>query len=887
MADWNTLLQQSADLVGQDFNNVPRVERNLPQLQQYADALRSRTNRYRGPSEQAAATRLLAQQGLDAGRLTSEVMALEIVPTIEDVFHAETNNVEEYLQQVEEATLLAAIQEAQQESMAAFDAFMDQCITRDWNANKQRLFSLIAPSGLPGGPQPLIGRSAAGNGGQGFATAGPRLSPKEAAYVEIAKDMAVAAGSRSGAQAGMDFVKRFKEACEKYDEKPLAQDLPISTIWGLVVRVLNEARRRNVTPASPGRYVDALVAGARKHLEEEFQHHVRTTITRHKMQAERGADPDPLREVQAFIQVKFRDRGPLDFAAPNGMDTSWVQLFYCLRAGYDRAAARVSERCGDLLLLPTGSRASGMGMGANLRQMVDEWLRNNCRLSERHAASLSREVERLLRDKNGLRSSLRAPYQALVCALLVGDVRAVDALSAGLQSAGLPAILSTIDDYMWARLALVGGGSGVAAGVGGSATLPQPGLPVPIYTIAELQTDINRFPPQYYSKQNREPLAYVMVLLVSLQWATAVRFLWRDDTTKPYRLDAVHMGLALFAEGALAALSGAGTGAAGAAGPEAMDMASLALQYSRKFVTAGDAATALYYRWLAAIARGGTLAIKGAMLRELLVGERDFGTLLGGGGAGARGALHALVADTEERRQLFESVAQECQMSAQPEEAVELFLAADRPVQALIIINNEMSAAIMAAVNEAPMELGALSGNTTSSMGRMERIARSGRAAVERVTGERYREPLPSSSAVIAGDPAARREVEAFHQLGVIREILMAAKGGRYDQVLQRLPELPFIPTERSRLAECVRITTQLHPAIAERLQDVVAAVADAIAARGKVVGREAANQLANELNVLTSYANSMSGTRLPQAVYRKISEAQVFVTPRNPFTPS
>ncbi len=52
----------------QDFSNVPRVERSLPQLQQYADALRSRTNRYRGPAEQAAATRLLAQQGFDASR---------------------------------------------------------------------------------------------------------------------------------------------------------------------------------------------------------------------------------------------------------------------------------------------------------------------------------------------------------------------------------------------------------------------------------------------------------------------------------------------------------------------------------------------------------------------------------------------------------------------------------------------------------------------------------------------------------------------------------------------------------------------------------------------------------------------------------------------------
>ncbi len=35
------------------------------------------------------------------------------------------------------------------------------------------------------------------------------------------------------------------------------------------------------------------------------------------------------------------------------------------------------------------------------------------------------------------------------------------------------------------------------------------------------------------------------VLLLSLQLGPALRFLWRDDTTKPYRLDAVHLGLAL------------------------------------------------------------------------------------------------------------------------------------------------------------------------------------------------------------------------------------------------------------------------------------------------------------------------------------------------------
>ena len=43
-------------------------------------------------------------------RLTQDVTTLEIQPTIEDVFHADTSSVEDYLRQVEEATILAAIQ---------------------------------------------------------------------------------------------------------------------------------------------------------------------------------------------------------------------------------------------------------------------------------------------------------------------------------------------------------------------------------------------------------------------------------------------------------------------------------------------------------------------------------------------------------------------------------------------------------------------------------------------------------------------------------------------------------------------------------------------------------------------------------------------------------
>ncbi len=46
-------------------------------------------------------------------------------------------------------------------------------------------------------------------------------------------------------------------------------------------------------------------AGARKHLERGHCQHMNNAVLRHKVIAERGADPDLLRQVQAYIQVRL------------------------------------------------------------------------------------------------------------------------------------------------------------------------------------------------------------------------------------------------------------------------------------------------------------------------------------------------------------------------------------------------------------------------------------------------------------------------------------------------------------------------------------------------------------------------------------------------------
>lgn len=66
--DWATLEHQTGDLVSQGKHGYPQVQRDLSSLLQVSANAQNRTNKLRSQDEQAAATRLLATQGLDGGR---------------------------------------------------------------------------------------------------------------------------------------------------------------------------------------------------------------------------------------------------------------------------------------------------------------------------------------------------------------------------------------------------------------------------------------------------------------------------------------------------------------------------------------------------------------------------------------------------------------------------------------------------------------------------------------------------------------------------------------------------------------------------------------------------------------------------------------------------
>lgn len=65
------------------------------------------------------------------------------------------------------------------------------------------------------------------------------------------------------------------------------------------------------------------------------------------------------------------------------------------------------------------------------------------------------------------------------------------------------------------------------------------------YRLADLQAYVVRWPPEHYSAQGREPLLYAIVLLLTLQPRTAVAFLARHASTGSFRVDSVHLAIAL------------------------------------------------------------------------------------------------------------------------------------------------------------------------------------------------------------------------------------------------------------------------------------------------------------------------------------------------------
>jgi hypothetical protein len=164
----------------------------------------------------------------------------------------------------------------------------------------------------------------------------------------------------------------------------------------------------------------------------------------------------------------------------------------------------------------------------------------------------------------------------------------------------------------------------------------------------------------------------------------------------------------------------------------------------------------------------------------------------------------------QERCALLEAVAYDCQLSHQPEEARELFMAARRPRAALHIVNQQLSAALheskgvrarapaapgLCLASRAPPLRGALGRGPLqwrpAASSRCARALLPPAAAAGAMDPslqaliERGQAAVEAMGSAAADDPQSRREAEAFQQLCLARRLFELAASQQWDAALQ------------------------------------------------------------------------------------------------------
>ncbi|MCO5566899.1 hypothetical protein L7F22_020582 [Adiantum nelumboides] len=695
MRSWADLLHNSTQLLqaATPSAQFPPIQRSLDQLEVLSKKLKARTSRLEAPSQAIAATRLLAREGINADQLTRDLKSFELKTSFEDVFPVEATTVEEYLQQVHEMTMLSAIQEAQRNNIRAFNDYMMKALEDDWQKEKRDFLHTL--SRLPlNSPQsvgvPFGARQSMQNQIVRVASKSSQDMPLHTSeHAIILERKAAVYGSvvaklNASREHGTPFnvAVAFEEAC-----KSLGEDINISNsvtmrkIWNLVKCLLSEELVKSKTLTRKMQ----LILGARHHLEEGHAKYIRDIIQSHPAQAALGGSTGNLQLIRAFLRVRLRDQGALDFEVEHlgrlpPIDTTWHQIFFCLRTGYYKEAKEVAEL----------SRVS-----RTFASQLSEWISTQGLVSGITSAAAVEECERMMRAGERPGRAGTDKYKLLVYVIVSGSKQLMDKL---LRE--IPSLFNTIEDFLWFNLAVARDGS--------SPAISTSSVGAQWYTVGDLQAYLLKFEPSYYTRNGRDNLVYPYVLFLSLQLHAAVLYMINESGDD--KIDAVHIAIALSDMGVLV------TEASSVQTLGSMDsvaeIAGIIRYYGLSYKRQGNLPLALeYYAQAAAAMGGGASSWSGQtgvhlsrqwqmmlkqLLSEILLSDGGISLLLGVFGTGSEGSLKRFLPDSEAQQRFLFDVACQCQESGQYEKAIELFKRVGAFSSALDLVNNRLSESINA-----------------------------------------------------------------------------------------------------------------------------------------------------------------------------------------------
>ncbi|KAK7259645.1 hypothetical protein RIF29_25257 [Crotalaria pallida] len=804
LSNWSDLLHSSTKLLEQAAPSAqfPPLQRNLDQLEALSKKLKSKTLRTEAPSQSIAATRLLAREGINAEQLARDLKSFELKTTFEDVFPVEATSVEEYLQQVHEMAMVSAVQEAQKDNLRSFNDYMMKVLEEDWQKEKRDfLQSLNRISTLPrtnmsatssAGTRSVqivsIASSPQVSSGMEIVplTSRPNMEKKASVYAEVVKNL------NKARECGLPFkpAASFKGAYESLGiDAGGGKSVTMRKIWHLVQMMMDGDSAQHVSKRM------SLIIGARSHLELGHEKYIMDTIHSHPAQAALGGGVGNLQRIRAFLRIRLRDYGVLDFDAGDArrqppVDTTWQQIYFCLRSGYYDEARNVA----------LSSRASHQ-----FSPLLTEWINTGGAVPEEVATAASEECERMLRTGDRVGRAAYDKKKLLLYAIISGSRRHIDRLLRD-----QPTLFSTIEDFLWFQLSAVRD-----CPSGPSSIVLSDGL-VP-YSLDDLQIYLNKFEPSYYTKNGKDPLVYPYILLLSIQLLPAVLYMSKEAGDEGYNIDAVHLSIVLADHGFLS--EGAGAGYKLGVMDAYAEVSTIIRQYGSMYLRLGGLQMALeYYAQAAAAVGGGQLSwtsrgnvdqqrqrnlMLKQLLTELLLRDGGIYLLLGARGAGEEGELGRFVTDPKARQQFLMEAACQCQEAGMYDKSIEIQKRVGSFSMALDTINKCLSEAICALFR------GRLDGESQTAG-----LIHSGNEILE--TYSYY------------PDVSLQERDHVFEQQTVLRQlesvlsIHKLARLGNYVDAIREVAKLPFLPLDPRGPDIAVDVFETLSPHVQACIPDLL-----------------------------------------------------------------
>uniref|UniRef100_A0A6I8S8K8 Nuclear pore complex protein Nup93 n=1 Tax=Xenopus tropicalis TaxID=8364 RepID=A0A6I8S8K8_XENTR len=490
------LLQQAEQLAAETegVTELPHVERNLQEIQQAGERLRSKTmTRTSQESANVKASVLLGSRGLDISHISQRLESLSAATTFEPLEPVKDTDIQGFLKNEKDNALLSAIEESRKRTFVMAEEYHRESMLVEWEQVKQRVLHTLLASG-----EDALDFTQESETSYISESGAPGRSSLDNVEMAYARQIYMYNEKVVSGHLQPSLVELCTEAAERLDDKN------VSDLWVMVKQMTDVP----LIPASDSlksrcsvQMQMAFLRQALHFLEQSYKNYTLMSVFANLQQAQLGGVPGTYNLVRSFLNIRLPAPIPgLQDGEVEGYPV-WALIYYCMRCGDLMAAQQVVNRAQHQL--------------GDFKNCFQEYVHSKDR-----RLSPTTENKLRLHYRRAVRASTD-PYKRVVYCI-IGRCDVTDNHSE---------VADKTEDYLWLKLSQVCFEDEANSSPQDRLTLPQ------------FQKQLFEDYGESHFAVNQQPYLYFQVLFLTAQFEAAIAFLFRLERT---RCHAVHVALALF-----------------------------------------------------------------------------------------------------------------------------------------------------------------------------------------------------------------------------------------------------------------------------------------------------------------------------------------------------